>query len=86
MGIIKIKKRVTFERGVWSKALVVYGLEAEANRIDIELVTQKYKGFKYISHERSNSQQRITAMYYNNMINIKARYEILFNANVEDEM
>ena len=63
----------------------MYGLESEANRLDNELVSTKHNGFKCISCKKSNSQQRVAAMHYNDMINIKTRYETLFDVNVEDE-
>jgi len=50
-GMIAIKKQATFERGIRSKVLVVYGLESEANCIDMEIVAKKYKGFKYMSYK-----------------------------------
>lgn len=66
--------------------LVVYGLEDEANRIDMELLCKKHSGFPYVSCKRSTMQQRIAAMHCNDVINVKSRYEILFNASVADKV
>ena len=43
--VMEIKKQVTFERKLCSRVLVVYGLEKEANRMDIEMMAKKYTGF-----------------------------------------
>jgi len=62
----------------------VYGLEEEANRMDMELMNKEFKGFSYLSYKRSTPAQRIAAMHYNDVINVKSRYEVLFDANVDD--
>ena len=86
MDVLEVKKQVTFDRKLRSKVLIVHGLEDEANRIDVELSSKKYPGFRYVSYKSSTMQQRLAAMHYNDVINIKSRYEILFDASVVDKV
>ena len=84
VGSIEIKKQMTYERGVQSKVLVVYGRDQEASKLDMEIMSKQHKGTKYLSYKRSKSEERVAAMYYNDVINVNARYEILFGAKVDD--
>jgi len=83
-GSIEIKKQMTYESGVRSKVLVVYGMEHEADKIDMKIMANQYEGFKYLSYKRSKTEERVASMHYNDIINVKARFEILFGAKGED--
>ena len=37
-----------------------------------------------MSYKRLSLYQRVVAMHYSDMINVKSRFEILFNARVDD--
>ena len=56
-----------------SKVLVVYGLEQDANWMDIEIMTKQYKGFSYLSYKRSKPKEQVAAIHYNDVINAKSR-------------
>ena len=81
---VEIRKQMTYERGVRSKVLVVHGIEQEADKIDMKIMSNQYEGFKYLSYKRSKAEERMAAIHYNDVINVKARYEILFGAKVDD--
>ena len=83
-GSIEIKKRITCEKGVASKALMVHAIVKDAAKIDKKLVEAKFKGFRCLSHKLSDSDQRLAAMHNNDMINVKARFETLHNTNLKE--
>ena len=39
--------------------------------------------FQYFSFKHSSCEERIAAIHTNELINVKARYETLFNVNLE---
>ena len=41
VGSIEIKKQMTYERGVRSKVLVVYGKDQEASKLDMEIMSKQ---------------------------------------------
>ena len=41
-----------YEKGVRCKVLIVYSLKSEANWLDIEIVENKYEGFKYMLYKK----------------------------------
>ena len=83
-GTLEMKKQLTFERGTKSKVLVVYAIESEADKIDQALIKVSFKRVKHLSHKRTAPHQRMTAMHVNELINVRARYEALCNANLKD--
>ena len=85
--VIDIKKSYTYEKGLRSRVLVVYAIESEAKEID-EWLSEKVqeKRYRYISYRNSPSQEKLSAMYFNDMKNVKAKYETLFNVQLKDEV
>jgi len=53
-GYIEIKKQLTYEKGVSSKALVVYAITDEAQSIDKKIFYASFKHFRYISYKLSD--------------------------------
>ena len=53
--MIEIKKKITFERNVKSKVLIIYTIEDEAQDINKKLLETRFSRFKYISYELSSS-------------------------------
>ena len=85
-GIIEIKKHITYEKGMASKVLMIYALVSEAKEIDERIYSTRFKRFKYMSYKLSDPSQRIGAMHRNEMVNIKSRYETLYDTNIDDEV
>jgi len=85
--VIDIKKGVTWEKGLKTKALIVYAIEREAKVID-EILIENVKNmrYRYISYRNSPSQEKMAAMHHNEMANGKAKYETLYNINLKDEV
>ena len=63
--------------------LVVYAIEKEAQEIDLNLTRIKTLMFQYLSFKYSSSEERIVAIHTNELINIKARYEMIYNENLK---
>ena len=83
-GMIEIKKKNTFERDTKSKVFIVYALDNEAQYIDKQIHDTTFEGFQYLLYKLDNLSSRMGAMYANEMINVKARFEILYGAKVDD--
>ena len=85
--VIDIKKGFTYEKGLRSRVLVVYVVEGKAQQID-ELLNDQIREdrYRYISYQNLPSQEKLLAMYYNDMKNVKAKYETLYNMNLKDEV
>ena len=64
----------------------MYALEEYANDMDSDLVAKQFKRMQYLSYKCSSPAQRVAAMYYNEMVNVKSSFEILYNANLEDDV
>jgi len=79
--LIEIKKDLIYERNVKTKALVIYAVEENAAQIEQQLNTSKMQEMKYVSFKTTTSEMRIGAMKANEWINIKSRFETLFNVN-----
>ena len=73
-----------FERDTKSKVFMVYALDNEAQYINKQIYDNTFKGFQYLSYKFDNSSSRMEAMHANEMINVKARFEILYGAKVDD--
>jgi len=43
-----------------------------------------FKSFQYLSYKLDSSFARIGVMYANDMLNVKARFETLYSAKVDD--
>ena len=69
-----------------SKMIVIYTIKKEAQEIDLHLTKIKMPTFQYFSFKHSLSEERIAAIHTNELINVKARYETLFNVNLELNM
>ena len=81
--LLEMQKQYIYEKNMRSKIIVVYAIEKEAQEIDLHLTKIKMPTFQYFSFKHSSSEERITAMHANKLINVKARYEMLFNVNLE---
>ena len=84
--IIDVRKAYTYDKGERSKVLVVYATEKEALRINDKLMNAKYNRYKYVSYKGSSSDGRLAAMQTNDMKNIPARYEIMYNASLTEKL
>ena len=63
--------------------LVAYTIEDEAEEIDLELIKVDNPKFKYILFKYSLVEERIAAIHANEMVNIKARYEMLYDIGLD---
>ena len=79
-GYVEIKKKYTFDRGVWSKVLVIYAVEEKAKEISLKLQQIVSRHYKYILYKNTTAQERLATMQVNDMMNISSRYEILYDA------
>ena len=84
--VIEIKKKVTFERGTSSKVLMMCALEDEANTADKTMFDTEFKRFQHVSYKLTSSKQRLASMHANEMNNEKARFETLYETQVEDKV
>ena len=57
----------------------------EAEEIDSKIVDVRHKGFICISYQLLSSAQRMAATCSNDVFNSKARFKILFNANLKNK-
>jgi len=80
-GAIEIKKELIYESGAKTKALVLYAVENRAKELDAQLYSNQQKNFKYVSFKIAPSSYRLGAMQMNEWVNMKARFEILYNAD-----
>lgn len=85
-NVIEVKKEYTYDKGKRSKALVIYATENEAEKIDKKLKNMKSKRYRYLSYRLNTSEDRMGAMHYNDVINIKARYETLIDASLDESI
>ena len=85
-GLIGIKKEHTCERRKRSKVLAVYAIEKNASQIneDFSKLTNTSTRYQFISYRKTTSEERLASMHHNEMINIKARCESLFNASLKE--
>jgi len=84
--IIDVRKAYTYDKGERSKVLVVYATENEASSINNKLSNAKYDRYKYISYKGSSSDVRLVAMQANDMKQLPARYEIMYNASLTERL
>ena len=75
-----------YERKSKSKVLTIYTLEKEANEIDLQMYHSEFKKFQYLSYKYSTSTQKMAAMNSNELLNVKARFKILYNTKLEDKV
>ena len=85
-GLIDIKKECTRERRKRSKVLAVYAIERNASQIneDFSELTNTSTRYQFISYRKTTSEERLASMCHNEVTNIKARYESLFNASLKE--
>jgi len=83
-GMIEIKKNRTYEKGTSSKVLSIYAVEDEAEEVDNIIYNTKFKNMQYVSYRLSDSAQRLAAMHLNEMINVKSRFETLYETKLDD--
>ena len=88
-GKIEIRKEFVYQQGYSSKVLVIYCITAESESMDIKLMEMKlWNGThtKYISFKRTDRKVKLGTLHFNNMKNVEARYEVLENMNVLDNV
>ena len=85
-NLIDVKKEYTYDKGKRSKVLAVYAIEKEAENIDAQLKRLKSKRYRYLSYKFHSSDERMGAMHYNDVINVKARYETLIDASLNEKI
>ena len=81
--LLETRKQIVYEKNMKSKIIVVYAVEKHVNELDLQLVKMQSTTFQYISFKHSGPEERIAAMHANELINVKARYETLYNVNTE---
>jgi hypothetical protein len=84
--LIDVKKEFIYEKGKYSKVLMVYATENDADQINEEFSKLKLGYYQYVSYKKISSDKRLGSIHYNEMINIKARYEILFDASLNERV
>ena len=84
--VIDIKKRFTYERKSRSKVLSIYAIQEDADEIDEALLKMESPRYKYLSYRKTTSEERLAAMYHNDVRNIKVKYETLYDVNLKDEV
>ena len=84
--IIDVKKEYTYEKGQRSKVLVIYATEEKADQINEKLSTIKSKRYRYVSYKKTTSEERLASMHFNDMKNIKAQYESMFNTLLNERI
>ena len=65
--------------------MVVYAIESAADKVDKKIMNTGFGNdahTKYISFKHTNIETRIGCLYANNCKNIKRRFEILYNLDV----
>ena len=65
--------------------LTAHAIEPEAKETDDMLCNLKSPRHQHTACRNSISQERVIAMYHNEMRNGKAKHETLFNANLKDK-
>ena len=80
---LEMRKQVVYEQNMRSKMIVVYTIEKYINQIDLQLTRMKTTTYQYFSFKHSSPEERIAAMHANELINVKAWYETLYNVKVE---
>ena len=74
-----------YENRYWSRRLVVYGVLSKREILDNtlqELEILRIEDIKYISFKNTSSNNKVRALYLNNITNIKVRFKTLKNTNV----
>jgi len=66
--------------------LAIYAVQDEAKEVDEILCNLKSPRYSYISYQQITSNERLTVMYTNDRHNIKARYETLYDMNLNNEV
>ena len=56
-GLIEIKKKITFERNIQSKILMICTTQNEAKETDQKLFNTTFEKFKYVSFKLSSLSQ-----------------------------
>ena len=84
--VIDIAKEFTYEKKDRSKVLVVYAVESMATQINDTLCKMTSPRYLYCSYKNTDPNERETAMYRNDRHNINAKYESIYNANLEDKV
>ena len=64
-GSIEIEKKITHEKRVALKVLIIFSIQSETKDIDESIYKKNFKRFKCISCELSDSLQRIGPMHSN---------------------
>jgi len=85
-GMIDVKKKFTYAKGSRSRVLVVLVIESKAKEINELLCMIKSPRFKYVSYQKSTTDEKLRAMYHNDKHNETAKYEILENTRLDDEV
>ena len=83
-GMIDIKKEYTFEKGKRSKVLSVYVIEKKALEINEECSKLTNNRYQFVSYRKTTSEERLASIHHNEMTNVKARYESLYNASLKE--
>ena len=84
--MIEVRKQFVYEKNMRSKMMVVYAVEKEASKIDLQLTSMDTPTFQYLSFKHSSSEEQLGAMHTNEVINVKAHFETLYNVNLEQDV
>ena len=85
----KLRKEYVYENGYKTKAVVVYAVLSKREVLDNklqELTIPSIEDAKYISFRNTLSNDKVGALYLNNMNNIKVQHETLMDINMLEEV
>ena len=83
--MIEIKKETVYQNNYKLRVLVIYSVLLRAEEIDNQLIEMNlWEGnhTRYVLFKATNADIRLGALYTNNMVNIRDKYEILENVSV----
>ena len=65
---------------------MVYVISSEAMKINEEFSKLMLSRYRYVSYKKSTLEERLESMHFNEMKNVKAYYETLFNISLKDRV
>ena len=88
-GIVEVRKEVIYQKNYKSKYLVIYSIQSLWKQIDEQLQIASFQSgqhTKYISFKYTSPDIKLGTLHSNNISNIVAKYEVLYNININDKV
>ena len=84
-GVMELKTDWVYEKGYNSNYYIIYIIKSKA--VEVEKVLKKFyferkSHIKYVTFKGTESQDRICYLHANEFRNVKRRFEILYNINI----